>query len=1350
MYTDVRALFNFPTDDFKDPEKELQHHMSVIAGEMKQSFKINLAIGFIMKNIETDELRYYTPYSNNFVLDQNRFISKATYLTTHLKPDLLKMNLEDYLKRMRPSSKWKPVYITNIQYDVSYVNYPLGNSIDLPGYIVKKKCIVTMQWNPFNGHKYTDDLCLFRCLAYHRGFKDKDFECQTHHYYKTWDREVPVQFANMDAFEHMFKIKVKVYRLNSDGSCTSVYYNPIIDYEDVMYVNVYESHLSYIKDIEVYTHQYKCSVCHRVFERNSNRTRHEKVCVKVKKLTLTGGTYFPAKNLREELDDATLPFYPYFIFWDSECMLIKEEISPTDKLTFTQRHVPVSISVCSNVPGFREALCLVEVEVDVLLSRFIEYMEEIRRKAFSLLDDRLVNKKDDVYQKRIDKYCQQIPVLGFNSSRYDIPVLINKLPYFLNLNENVDHFVIKKTNSFMCIDTPQFKFLDLCNYLAPGCSYSQFLKAYNTEEQKSFFPYDFFDGPEKLYYPRLPDYECFYSELKKAYVCSIEEYEGLLKVWSDQSMEIFQDYLMYYNNLDTSPAIEAIEKMLDFYSKSDIDIFKESVSAPGIARKLLFKSCDKIFCLIDKHDLALYKTFKANLIGGPSIVFKRYAERGITKIRDQVHECQKVIGLDCNSLYLWSIEQEQPSGFYVKRSFPSFKPEPVTRYLDMFVWMDSFKDEKIRHKLNEGKEKRIGPYYLDGWCEETDTGYEYYGCYFHGHSCYLTKNMDVKLKKTRYERTLEREKILKKEIKNLVTIWECRYKRSSTSSSSSSKNNVENNYLPRYYQNHPHKQGLSNPVAYVLNPAFFGAVEVDIEVPDDLKSHFQEMSPLFVTSAVSFEDIGEHMQEYTESNHLSKHPKRLLIGGMKASKLFLSSPLLRWYVDHGLVITHVYKLIEFEPARCFADFVDEISKARRLGDAHPDRAIIGTTMKLLGNSAYGSTIMNKENHCNIKYVANTKTVQVLANRPQFKKIRRMYKLYEITSGKQRIKLNTPIQVGYFILQYAKLRMLAFYYDCLLVHIPRNRFELIEMDTDSAYMAIAGESLDDVMIKNRDDYLRAISCTEGGRGFFPRTCECHSSYDKRTQGLFKLEATGVKMIALCSKCYFLKENDARYKMSCKGVQQRRVENVESKFDTSYFDKTSPMETNMGFRERNQEMHTYRQKKRGFSYEYWKRRVSDDGNHTEPLSITLSPWMAHPGFHLDDTFPLGMKASRLLFYKKYIFQNIFSLYEFKKAEYSNRFEAMQNISSNGGICLEPIDENLMDYEWLSEKRKETMMSIIRLRQFSVPLQMKVYYISKDLVWGCGFNTDLHHMFAPLEYPGRNLYGELIEEVYKTHRF
>ena len=141
-------------------------------------------------------------------------------------------------------------------------------------------------------------------------------------------------------------------------------------------------------------------------------------------------------------------------------------------------------------------------------------------------------------------------------------------------------------------------------------------------------------------------------------------------------------------------------------------------------------------------------------------------------------------------------------------------------------------------------------------------------------------------------------------------------------------------------------------------------VEVDIAVPaewgDGFKDEnltpyefFQEMAPIFANSFVPFSAIGEHMRAHVIEHGLSQRPRRLLIGGMRASKIFLTNPLLKWYMDHGLEIGRVYQAVEWRSSKCFEKFADAVSDARRLGDEHDDKKVLGSTFKLLGNSSYG-------------------------------------------------------------------------------------------------------------------------------------------------------------------------------------------------------------------------------------------------------------------------------------------------------------------------------------------------------------------------------------------------------------
>ena len=79
-------------------------------------------------------------------------------------------------------------------------------------------------------------------------------------------------------------------------------------------------------------------------------------------------------------------------------------------------------------------------------------------------------------------------------------------------------------------------------------------------------------------------------------------------------------------------------------------------------------------------------------------------------------------------------------------------------------------------------------------------------------------------------------------------------------------------------------------------------------------------------------------------------PRRSLVGSYFGEKILLASPLIKWYLEHGLEVTHIYQVVEYTPVPCFQPFGEAVSDARRAGDVDPNKAIIADTMKLVSCS----------------------------------------------------------------------------------------------------------------------------------------------------------------------------------------------------------------------------------------------------------------------------------------------------------------------------------------------------------------------------------------------------------------
>ena len=70
--------------------------------------------------------------------------------------------------------------------------------------------------------------------------------------------------------------------------------------------------------------------------------------------------------------------------------------------------------------------------------------------------------------------------------------------------------------------------------------------------------------------------------------------------------------------------------------------------------------------------------------------------------------------------------------------------------------------------------------------------------------------------------------------------------------------------------------------------------------------------------------------------------------------------------------------------------------------------------------------------------------------------------YEIKHIKRRVDIMRPYQCGIAVYQLAKLRMLEFYCDFLDKYFDRRDFELLQMDTDSNYIAWSAENINDLV------------------------------------------------------------------------------------------------------------------------------------------------------------------------------------------------------------------------------------------------------------------------------------------------
>ena len=169
--------------------------------------------------------------------------------------------------------------ITNATFYVTKLrDHPVRRSTRLPKYALENPAVVSLDCEYNTGLPYEDKLCFFLCLALHRGCHLKSLERETKHYFERYAKDDDdfdgVTLEELPALEKLFELNIYVYRLaecqDEDNNKTDIVAQLTLrshrTYTNSMYLNLYGSHFSYIKNLNMYSKSYCCSKCDKLWK----------------------------------------------------------------------------------------------------------------------------------------------------------------------------------------------------------------------------------------------------------------------------------------------------------------------------------------------------------------------------------------------------------------------------------------------------------------------------------------------------------------------------------------------------------------------------------------------------------------------------------------------------------------------------------------------------------------------------------------------------------------------------------------------------------------------------------------------------------------------------------------------------------------------------------------------------------------------------------------------------------------------------------------------------------------------------------------------------------------------------
>ena len=511
-YNDIRSLDDIHDALIKTYEKE------------KEAFKLHFSLGSVAEQFtekEDGEREYSVKL---FPSSQNNFYDDPVSITNRqdLTKLISKLDSEHVVVRLNekyPDTKTKLIGIYNMSVKVvSRSGFVIGaKEVNLPKYIKDSRNIISLE-------NAKNNSCFWACIALASGCRRDRFIAKVRELYRGYyKKEMPddyegfklIELNKYEQFNTEFAINIVSYY--SDESIEYVRRSKFNGERTPIFLNLYQrvdcNHFSCIPDLEKLAKMYVCNRCSAKFCKNYLLLRHIDTCKleQKDKFEKYSRVYEPKRNIIVQLSDwfdvKDLDFkHDYLITYDFESILEKlpaATAEETASLHYVTKHVPICLSIATNVPGFEEVKFILNKNPYKLCSEMFEYLDAIALQAELLMNKKMLplilkliyhynEKEKEKWLQEVYDYCKNIPVVGFNSSSYDINLLAD-YGFMKEIYARDENALMKKNGSrYKFIKTPTFTFLDQMSYCAGGTDLRKFIKAYNDGgDDKFFFPYEF-------------------------------------------------------------------------------------------------------------------------------------------------------------------------------------------------------------------------------------------------------------------------------------------------------------------------------------------------------------------------------------------------------------------------------------------------------------------------------------------------------------------------------------------------------------------------------------------------------------------------------------------------------------------------------------------------------------------------------------------------------------------------------------------------------------------------------------------------------------------------------------------
>ncbi len=287
-------------------------------------------------------------------------------------------------------------------------------------------------------------------------------------------------------------------------------------------------------------------------------------------------------------------------------------------------------------------------------------------------------------------------------------------------------------------------------------------------------------------------------------------------------------------------------------------------------------------------------------------------------------------------------------------------------------------------------------------------------------------------------------------------------------------------------------------------------VVCDLDYPEELHESHNDYPLAVERLNLDFNILSEFQVEIRRKYRIPKTAQnsKLVPNLMKKQKYCCHYQLLRFYLEHGLKLVRIHRVLQFNQAKWLAPYIQKNSTLRASAKNDFEKDFF----KLMNNAVYGKTCENQKKRTDIQLVNNDKKRKELTEKPHCLG----FKIFEenlaaIDMRKIKALIDKPFYVGFSVLELSKLHMYRFHYDFIRAQYGDSA-QLLFTDTDSLMYEIQTEDIYADMWAHKEEYDFAG---------YPKASPYYDNTNNKVIGKFKDESNGdpiLEFIGLRPKMY----------------------------------------------------------------------------------------------------------------------------------------------------------------------------------------------------------------------------------------